>query len=282
MTSHVDESVVAAYAEGLLRPRKRGRVASHLAACRACSRTLEQLADVSALLSAAPAPPTPAGLPERLAAALAAETARSAGAGRGAGRERRAQRERATAGGGRRRPTAPRAARLAAAAAAVALIGGVGYAISQSVSLSAQGGSSASAGSMGRPAPAQGAGAPRAASQAEPGAGALLISSGTSYQPATLGSQAKAVLARQGAHGENSPTGSQHLASGTPEASGYAACAASLAPGQRIVLVDLAHYRGRPVAVIVTRAGGADTAWVVARGCSGPGARPIARAAVPR
>ena len=77
MRGHVDPETIADFREGVLPGRKAARVAAHLSACAQCADADAQLAAVTTLLAATPAPPMPASLAARLDAALAAEIARA-------------------------------------------------------------------------------------------------------------------------------------------------------------------------------------------------------------
>ncbi|MBO0817328.1 MAG: hypothetical protein J2P30_19550, partial [Actinobacteria bacterium] len=93
-----------------------------------------------------------------------------------------------------------------------------------------------------------------------------VVSSGTNYQPGQLAAQVSAVLTRQGGNAagpapENQPAGSGPR---TP------ACVPHIAGGKRPLLVDSAHYQGRPATVIVIPGATPGTlrAIVVAGGCT--------------
>ena len=73
--THPDSDVLAEFRAGLVTGRRGKQVAAHLAACDRCTAADGQLAEVSALLAAAP-PPV---LPERLAAAARCRAGRRAG-----------------------------------------------------------------------------------------------------------------------------------------------------------------------------------------------------------
>ena len=78
MTTHPALEVLADAAEGLLDPAAADEVEAHLAGCASCRADQAELAGVPALLAAAPTPPMPAAVAERLAAVLAQEQAQRA------------------------------------------------------------------------------------------------------------------------------------------------------------------------------------------------------------
>jgi hypothetical protein len=79
---HVSAEAMADFRAGLLPARKAAAITAHLSACPRCAELDEQLASVTSLLAATPAPPMPAELVARLDAVLAAEAAaRAAGTG---------------------------------------------------------------------------------------------------------------------------------------------------------------------------------------------------------
>jgi hypothetical protein len=73
MTAHIDADGLAEYSAGLVAGRPRRAIAAHLAGCAECGARAAQLAEVSVLLAAAPLPPVPDALIQRLDLALAAE-----------------------------------------------------------------------------------------------------------------------------------------------------------------------------------------------------------------
>src|SRR5260370_32239906 len=74
MSEHADLELIAAFHEGLLDRAAGDRLARHLSGCAVCTQRQAALDDVTARLAAAPPPPLPPGLAERLDAALAAQT----------------------------------------------------------------------------------------------------------------------------------------------------------------------------------------------------------------
>src|SRR5215472_17414003 len=124
-TSHLDTEVVAEFRAGLITGRRGRRIAAHLDGCAQCAALGDQLAELSILLAAIPAPVMPDSVAQRLDAALAAEVARRADAER-AGADRSRDRKRATRPA--RRPTLQLVMmRVLVPAAAVVVLAAGGY-----------------------------------------------------------------------------------------------------------------------------------------------------------
>lgn len=260
--THLDPDVVAEFRAGLITGRRGTRVAAHLAGCERCSALSAQLAEVSALLAAVPAPTVPDGVARRLESVLAAEAAQKNDSERAGGD---GSRERAR----HRRPARHRGFRLVAvrvlapAAAIIALAAG-GYGLSR---LSAGPASSTASGTEAAPAAANAsAGAAKGtAGRAEfpeiPASSSfLVVNSRADYLHATLGEQ----LARQVAQERRTPA-----AAGQPPSVRLLACVRQVTGGVSPVLVENARYQGQPATIIVALSGGRYTAWVMTPDCSG-------------
>jgi hypothetical protein len=170
--------------------------------------------------------------------------------------------------------------RLATAGAVVVILAGGGYAVAHVLSAGHTGTSSrSSAGATVRGATSAPSvsGRPPEAAPATPGAGVVsglpLVASGTHYRPGQLRAQVSAVLKHYPASGRPSGAGKAGLTPSTATFPRLAACVAHVAGGKRPRLVDLAHYGGRPAAVIVAPAPGTAklNVWVVGPGCSAQG-----------
>ena len=317
MRGHVGTETIAAFREDLLSRREAARVAAHLAACPQCAEVDGQLAAVTAVLAAAPAPPLPASVAARLDAALAAEIARSAapagatvyaapggaapshaagdaapgGAAPGGTPGRRTSRRGRAARGGHaadQRGVPWLSLRLVAATAAVVLLGGGGYVVSRVLAGASAGvpASPASAaaphGAMSRRSPAGLAPAPALGTAS----GVLrfpVIASGTRYRPGQLRAQVAATLRRYPA-----PGGQPSHQFGSPQYSSasfphLAACVSRITGGRQPRLIDIAHYGTRPAAVIVLPVTGSPMVrvWVVGPGCPAGGGDVIARLTMP-
>jgi hypothetical protein len=279
------------------------RVAAHIAACPSCSAMERQFGQVSAVLAAVPQPPLPGEVALRLDAALAAEVAARAASGSVLSEDAvpvpsgpvpsgpvpsgpvpsgpvpsgpvpsgpAAAPPVAVPAGPvepegqprRRPPTQPRAWRvpmpapvLAALALCLVLAGG-GYLISQSGGTSTAP-TSASAGSAAASQPRHtSAAVGRPAIISGPSGTASTASysvrfTNTDYLPATL--RALALSERT----------SPGLSAGTPPSGALQGCVLEVAGNDRVDVVDLARYQGRPATIIIAR----DRAWVTARGCN--------------
>jgi anti-sigma factor RsiW len=319
---HADAATLAAFREELLSARKAAQVSAHLAACPRCAALEAQLAEVTTLLSRATAPPMPDALTARIQAALAAEAAARAtdaaplaaaaaatppavtgtaghnGMPGANGRDRAGN----TAGrrtGWRGRDRSWLALRVAAVTAAVAVIAGGGYGVAQlltagnsAVNGAAPGTAAApnfkvkgpvpglSAGGLNAPASSSGAGS--SATTLAP----LVVSSGTNYQPTSLGAQASAVLAHLTHKAHSSPIPGPALAPQQKQASLFPdlqACLIHIGNGRRPLLVDLAHYLGHPALIVVlpSRNGAQPHALAIAPGCTGATAHVLATATLP-
>jgi len=304
MNEHADLELIAAFHEGLLDRAAGDRLARHLSGCAVCTQRQAALDDVTARLAAAPPPPLPPGLAERLDAALAAETdaARAEATGApgsaatnasgpprtGAGHSHRAGRPRARgehaarapAGGhaARRRADRARARRglmadalrpLAVAASLIVLAGG-GYLLVRSFAHSPSSSSSSAArGGAERASKSGGAITRLPLRQQAPAAAAAaadVISSGTNYQPGQLRAQAIAVAHRYAAAVGKAGTTVQP----SRDNNSIAGCLQSVAGGRRGLIVDQATYQGRPATVIIFPAtgGAGGLVWVVGPRCS--------------
>ena len=261
-------------------------MAAHLTGCARCTAADSQLAELSALLAAIPAPVMPDSVAQRLDAALVAEVARKDEAERAGARH---SRDRRRAPRMPRRPTPQFVmSRVLVPAAAVIVLAAGGYGLSL-IGGQSSSSSSATAGSAAEPAAASavpsaaqenGLAAPSASARAaEPGKSTLrLVPNGTDFLPATLRSQLEAAL-RAPAAMRSAPRTSESLG----------ACVRRLTSGVSpgtLKLVESAYYQGRSAIVIIVSSGSGYLAWVVtpgwvAPGCSATSAGVLARTALP-
>ncbi len=286
-TSHLDTDVLAEFRAGLITGRRRRAIAAHLAGCARCTAADGQLAELSALLAAIPAPVMPDSVAQRLDAALAAEVARNNDPERAVAHHSRRRRAPRPA----RRPTLQLVlTRVLVPAAAVAVLAAGGYGLSliggqSSSSSSATAGSAAvpaAASAVPSAAQANGLPAPSAsAPAANPGiqkSALALVPEGIDFLPATLRAQLEAAL-RAPAATRSAPPSSRQLG----------ACVRRLTSGVSpgtLKLLESAYYQGRPAIVIVASSGSGYLAWVVAPGwvtpgCSATSAGVLARTALP-
>lgn len=320
MRGHADAATLAAFREELLSARKAAQVSAHLAACPRCAALEAQLAEVTTLLNRATAPPMPDALTARIQATLAAEAAArttavapapaavpamSGAAGHDGMQGSNGHRPGKDTGRRTRWRDHDRswlALRVAAVTAAVAVIAGGGYGVAQLLTTGSspavngaasgtgaapninvkgpvKGAAPRMSGGFGAP-PASG---PGGSSHSRTGTFApLIISSGTNYQPTSLGAQASAVYKHLTHSTQSSaqpgptpaPTASQ--ASLFPD---LQACLNRISNGQRPLLVDLAHYLGHPALIVVLPAtnGAQPEALVIAPGCTTTTKAPLPR-----
>src|ERR1700729_4044449 len=74
MSRHASLDDLANFIEGILKPRKSGKVASHLAGCSLCSGHIQDLQQVPVMLANTAYPPIPDQLSVRIEAAIASES----------------------------------------------------------------------------------------------------------------------------------------------------------------------------------------------------------------
>jgi hypothetical protein len=324
---HADAATLAAFREELLSARKAAQVSAHLAACPRCAALEAQLAEVTAMLNRATAPPMPEALTARIQAALAAEAAArtpataphaapepaavpamSAATGHDGSQAANGHRAGDTTShrtGWRGHDRSWLALRVAAVTAAVAVIAGGGYGVSQlltggspAVKGAASGTGAAAPNIKTIPAPGMSAGGIRSAPRSSSGGGGssssnnlhtmlpLVLTSGTNYQPATLGAQASTVL-KHLTHSTQSSSSPAPIAPGKNQATYFPdlqACLIHIDQGQRPQLVDLAKYRGHPALIVVLPSpnGGRPHALAIAPGCNSKTAQVLATAPLPR
>jgi hypothetical protein len=277
-SAHVDADVLAELSAGMVSGRRAARIHAHLAGCQRCARVGTGLSEVGVLLAFVPSATMPAAVTRRLSAAIAEEAAaRSGMAGspvRLAAQEPFPRAEQT--GGGRPRNwlTSPVAVRGFAAAAAVCLVAAGGYTIVQLTSPGRSGFTPPGAsGGINNGLRGGGSGpyrvSPSALSSIHPPRVAFgVVTTGTDYQSATLGTQVENELGRSGQIGANRLPGGllQHQPTAQQEA-----CVQGVVPGVAPTFVDAARYQGHPATIIALApgAGQLGQAWVVGPACSG-------------
>jgi hypothetical protein len=295
-TGHLDTDVLAEFRAGLITGRRRRAIAAHVNGCARCTASDKQLAELSALLAAIPAPAMPDSVAQRLDAALAAEIANKNEAERAVAHH---SQDRRRAPRPKRRPTLQLVmTRVLVPAAAVAVLAAGGYGLSL-IGGQSSSSSSATAGSAAEPAaePAAASAVPSAAqanglnAPSASGHAAYpsfqksvpfgLVPNETDFLPATLQSQLEAALraARAPAAGRTAARPAEPLG----------VCVLRLTSGVRpgtLELVESAYYQGRPAIVIIASRGSGYLAWVVTPGwvvpgCSATSAGVLARTALP-
>jgi hypothetical protein len=268
--THPDTDALAEFHAGLITGRRGARISGHLAGCERCTALSRQLADVSALLAAVPAPAMPQSVAHRLDTVLASEAAKKNNYAE------RPRRDSSQESGSRQRWPGNRGFRLMAlrvlAPVAVVLLAATGYGLSRLASgpTTSQGSASSAAGRAPvRAGPAQGA-APGAATgvgpDAEPRAKPQYMSphrftvtiSNADYRRGTLRQQLEAEL-----HAPDSSLPAQ-----TPSGQ-LMSCVQRVTGDVHPVHVESARFEGRPATIIVVPKGSGEMAWVVGAGCSG-------------
>ena len=282
-TGHLDTDVLAEFRAGLITGRRRRAIAAHLTGCARCTDADAQLADLSALLAAIPAPVMPDSVAQRLDAALAAEIANQNQAERAVAHHSRHRRR---ARWPTRRPTLQLVlTRVLVPAAALVVLAAGGYGLSliggqSSSSSSATAGSAAvpaAASAVPSAAQANGLTAPSASARAAEPAfqkSLGLVPNGTDFSPATLRSQLEAAL-QAAAATRSAPHPAEPLG----------ACVLRLASGVTpgtLKLVERAYYQGRPAIVIIVSSASGYVAWVVTIGWVAPGCSPTSAGVLAR
>jgi hypothetical protein len=304
LMTHPDFGVLAEFRAGLVSGRRAARIAAHLATCGRCAGLADQLAEVSALLAAVPAPVMPDSVAERLDTVLAAEVAhrnyseRTSGdslpdrmplaspgqspdslpdrmplamplASPGQAPEAPDSRPNRAPDGRRRWDWRLVALRLLAPAAGVVLLAAGGYGLS----LIAGGASSTSS----RPALASGAKSTAPAAAERGAASPSRIGAGpnvqapSSFKVVISGTDyQRATLVQQlerelRLHGRGAAGPQRTAPAGVSEC--VLRVTSGVTPGT-LLLVERARFEGRPATVIVAASGDRHVAWVTGSACS--------------
>jgi hypothetical protein len=269
MKGHLDADVLAEYRARLITGRRRRAITAHLSGCAGCAALDARLAQVSALLAAAPVPAMPDSVARRLDDALAGALATEAQKPISAERHSVPARHRrfpSLAGALRVRVLAPVAAAAAVLAWGGYVLGDLGGPSSSSGPASAAAGSArgaesefgSAAGAATAGAATAGAGAsfsPRRNAEAEP-RGVYVVTSDVDYTKAALGTQVA---------GQLRMLSSLHATLGT---SAMSACVLGVTGNAIPLLTEQAHYQGTPATVIVVSHNGADQVWVAGPKCT--------------
>jgi hypothetical protein len=278
--SHPDTDVLADFRAGLVTGRRAAMITAHLADCARCAALADELAGVSALLSAVPAPAMPDRVAQRLDTVLAAEVAHrnSSERARGVSPRERATRPRRTGNGGFRW-ISPRV--LAPAGAVAVLVAAGGYVLSSHGSSPQMEGASSGAAPATAAQPANGdTSVPKAAagtaggtsprSQRMSPAGFTVVVSPVDFVAGSLTKQLEADL--------RVPLTARTTHALTTTVKG---CVQRVAGSAAVLRVESAHYQGQPVTVVVTRASQGDLVQLAGPGCSATGSHVLATRTVP-
>jgi hypothetical protein len=281
-TTHLDTDVLAEFDAGLTTGRPGARIAAHLAGCDRCRALRDDLAGVSAVLAAIPAPAMPDRVAQRLDRVLAAEVTHR-------NDSERSRADRPQARSSHRRPAGSRGLRLVSlrvlAPATAAVLAAAGYGLSQlaggagpqTASSSVAAGSAVSSAAAGRanaavPAnvpPVTPSGGPAARAQRMSGVSFRFVTSQTNFMPGTLKQQAEAALRAAPSATATQPPGS------------VVGCVREVAGSADLLLVESARYQGQAATIIVTRTSQGEVAMVAGAGCSASHHELLATATVP-
>ncbi|WP_026412391.1 anti-sigma factor family protein [Actinomadura oligospora] len=243
---HLDYDTLADLAEGLLEDDLAASANAHLDTCAECRDLSADLADVSRILAEAPLPSMPAELAERIDSALAAESLHTATVV--SLEQRRKQRHWRV---------------LSAAAAAVVVLGG-GTAVG--TTLVRGGGSHDGSANVSSPVTDPSgpdhalAGGPGGSAPSAAAGGYAIVTTGTDYHAASLGSQI--------AHSVGEPARQMTVQGAT--ATSVQQCVAAVARAVRPLLVDQARYDGAPATIIALPgpSQGRYDVWIVRPTCT--------------
>lgn len=266
---HPAADQLARLAVGELRPRKAAKIQAHVAQCEQCTRVRQQLNAIAAILASASYPPMPENLSARIASAISSEAKQRLAAmpaTEPARRDLPARRPRAGAGGGWHPPGLSAAAtQLAAATGAVVIAAAGSYLAAGNVGTSVT--RSPSSPLAGAAAPAQQMSPGPDVTYGQPGSlhTIRVVESHTNFVAAHLRTEAiSAVHAAEAVDAFAAQPPASTAAALTSSAAGPAAdgpsarrlagCIGLIAPGQSILVIDVARYQGKPAAVIVTAA----------------------------
>jgi hypothetical protein len=309
MSRHASLDDLASFIEGILKPRKSGKIASHLAGCSLCSGHVQDLQQVPAMLANTAYPPIPDQLSVRIEAAIASEsvtrvsvqpgTAGSVSGGPVSGEAgRRDLPERARPARRRwRMPgfSSPLAGSLAAVGAAVIVAGG-GYEIASHVGGASSTGSSSAheavpgSASAGRAAAAPARNGPALnVQQSGQSRSISSIETNTNFVPGTLLAQAQAALRAERATKLKAAAGAlpspypMANAAGGVSAAQLSKCVSKVAGGRQVLLVDIARYQGKPARIIVvgTPPDGPGSIYAVGASCSASNPNILAQQPLP-
>jgi len=308
MSRHASLETLSFYLEGTLRRRRNSRVAAHLSGCSSCTRHVQDLRQLPAMLSNVAFPPIPDHLSARIEIAISAESTTRVPA-EGASGEASRRDLPARAGRSPRRRwqlpgfSSPLVGSLAAVGAAVVIAGGA-YEIATNLGASS---SAPSAGSAQRGSPAapvrNGAAAGSAAAAGRVRYGPEVrfqhdgktqsvasIETSTNFEPARLQAQAQAAL--QAARAGNLKYPQNQLTSpyAYPQATTgvnpgkLTGCVGNVAAGRDVLLVDVARYQGKPATIIVVAggSGGSDTVYAAGPACSAASRDILAQLPMPK
>ena len=266
---HPSASQLASLAVGELRPRKAAKMEAHVAHCEQCTRICQQLGAIRGMLASTSYPPMDDHLSARIGSAINREAQQRIAAMPATETGRRdlpARRPRAEVSGGWRLVgLSVAASRLAAAASAVVIAAAGSYLVAGNVGTSVA--REASSPLAGAAAPVQPMSLGPDVTYGQPGLLHTIraVESRVNFIPAHL--RAEAISAVHAAEDLDafpalqSASTAASLTGGVadpkpdgPSARRLAGCVGLLAPGQTVLLIDVARFQGKPASVIVTAA----------------------------
>src|SRR5450759_641022 len=272
MTRHVGAAALARFREGDLGRRRAARVGAHLTRCARCTDLSAELAGITMLLASTPSPAMPDHLAARIQDTLASEAARRLAPDPGTERARRDRPRRAAGSRPHLRLPLPVVLGTLAAAGAIVVIGGGYLALTQhatrgtSASIAA-GPAAPTAGTDHRAANLPNAGLPAFGPELRYAghggqASFVPVATGMNFVPAALTGQVMAALSqiRSSQAAPSAGTAATATPAGASPAPGrfdgvpvtaLEGCVSRIAAGGRVLLVDVAKYRGRPATIIV-------------------------------
>jgi hypothetical protein len=266
---HPSADQLANLTVGGVRPRKAAKIQAHVVQCEQCAGVWQQLNAIRAILASATYPPMPDNLSARINSAISREARQrlaampATEAGR---RDQAARRLRAGGDGGWPLPglSAP-ATRLAAIAGAVVIAAAGTYLVADNVGTSVTRSPSSPLAGAAPPAQQMSLGPDITYGQPGPLYTLRAVESHTNFAAAHLRIEAISAVhvaeAREAfaAQPSASTAAPLTLSAADPTANGsiarrLAGCIELIAPGQTVLLVDIARYQGKAAVVIVTAA----------------------------
>jgi hypothetical protein len=290
---HPSTAQLASVAVGELQPRKAAKIRAHVGHCDQCTRICHQLSAIAAILASASYPRIPENLSARIESAIGREARQrlAAMAATEAGRrDLPAPRPLARGGGGWHLPGQSTAVtRLAAVAGAVVIAAAGSFLVAENVGTSVTRALSSPLAGAAVPAQQMSLGPDVTYGQPGPLHTIRAVESHTNFVAAHLRTEAVSAVHAAGAReafvGQPSAstvallTGS---AADGPSPRRLAGCTGLIAPGQTVLLIDIARYQGKPATVIVTASTvvSEEEAWVVGSSCSATTKDVLAQAAL--
>jgi hypothetical protein len=265
---HPNANQLASLAVDELRPRKAAKIEAHVAHCEQCTRTCLQLGAIRAMLASVSYPPMPENLSARIGSAISREAQQRLAASPATETGRRdlpARRKRAGVGGSWQLPGLSVAAmRLAGAVGAVVIAVAGSFLGAETVGTGITRSPSSPLAGAAAPAQQMSLGPDVTYGQPGPFHSVRAVESRVDFVPAHLRAEAisavhaaedlEAFPALRSASTATTLGGVAEVSFDSPNARRLAGCIGLLAPGQTVLIIDLARFQGKPASVIVTAA----------------------------